>query len=409
PRHRKKDALPSMQQASSYDQATPSASTAQNHTAGGKGGDAPMSQEPHGNSSSKTPAGEGGPEARGKYIPSSTAPSTATNPSQAALSQTSPGATATSHVSSEDTKNTKIELETKPGTYAPHEVQTEPRENRANSKLASTSILPALSAPAPPPPPPASITSAMTPPRDAIADSLYFSDFADVVWDPRPPPRRKVGEAGAGTEAEDGPEALAEAKALWQRDSDLLQRVAPVHAEKAMQVLQACRHDIERASQVLTVRHGIQVHGMPVTRTTRRSQWAPPTPLPLPCTIPARLQPPTEPPHVHSTRRPTPGMAEAGGGEGRGGWAGPRAGFRVMVDRPDAEGYTREEVKQATEAFMRCGRDLVAVAAALGWQRSRVVEYYYRVWKFSPAYQVWKATRHQVGLPSARGTSGKSG
>ena len=64
------------------------------------------------------------------------------------------------------------------------------------------------------------------------------------------------------------------------------------------------------------------------------------------------------------------------------------AAVRAAGKKTDAQNVTREEARRAADAFMRYGRNLNGVAKALGWKKSRVVEYYYCVWKFSPGYQV---------------------
>eukprot|EP00904_Undaria_pinnatifida_P001417 jgi/Undpi1/11276/HiC_scaffold_30.g13574.m1 len=188
---------------------------------------------------------------------------------------------------------------------------------------------------------------------------LSFEDVAELVWDPRsgPKPRRDGSRASRGSVE----------RAMWERDSALLERVAPAHAEKAMQVLQMHRHDVERAGHMLMVRHGIPVVGLSSVRTTRNSR--------------AEQQAAS-----NST-----------------------TSARAATKKTDAQNVTREEARQAADAFMRHGRNLNAVAEALGWKKNRVVEYYYTVWKFSPAYQVWKTTRHQAGLPGVGGAGQASG
>ncbi|CAM9354401.1 unnamed protein product [Choristocarpus tenellus] len=230
--------------------------------------------------------------------------------------------------------------------------------------------------------------------RDDAADIAAFSDIAELVWSPRPPlPRRKnVGGDGTGDACKGSPEAAdAVTAAAWARDSDLLRRLAPAHVEKAMQVLQVCRHDPDRAAQVLSVRHGIKVDGMGVARTTRNTCGGEGLGLPL-SSSPAT--------GVQAVEVQSPRASFGGGGS----WGGVGYGG-VATDTPDAQGFRREEVSRANEAFVQHGRNLDAVALLLGWRKNRVVDYYYRVWKFSPSYQVWKATRHQAGLPVSTGGS----
>lgn len=248
-----------------------------------------------------------------------------------------------------------------------------------------------------PPPPP--------PPSPPPLPELSFEDVAELVWDPRSGPKpRGVAEARgrAGTAASKS----ALERAMWDRDSTLLERVAPAHAEKSMQVLQTCRHDVERAAQMLTVRHGIHVVGLSSVRTTRNKR--------------AEQQALSA-----AVSRPCSSLAGtcSGGGGGSGGSVGSasggngsngtsfegwqsaavpttvaavpvRAAAAATVASPrgckqtDAQGVTREGAKLAGDAFMRHGRDLNAVQKALGWPKKEVVEYYYCVWKYSPAYQV---------------------
>lgn len=245
----------------------------------------------------------------------------------------------------------------------------------------------------PPPPPP--------PPPMALPE-VPFEDVAELVWDPRSGPKpRGVAEARgqAGTAA--GKQALE--RAMWDRDSTLLERVAPAHAEKSMQVLQTCRHDVERAAQTLTVRHGIHVVGLSSVRTTRNK----------------RAEQQALSPAVRRHCSSLAGSRSGGGGGASGGmgsssssgasfegWqsavvsttttgsvparlvsAAPAAASRGCK-QTDAQGVTREAAKLAGDAFMRYGRDLNAVQKALGWKKKEVVEYYYCVWKYSPAYQV---------------------
>lgn len=226
---------------------------------------------------------------------------------------------------------------------------------------------------------------------------MSLDDVAELLWDPRAGPKPKclytraatIGDGGADEPAS---RAEVEERAMWERDSMLLDRVPQAHMEKAMQVLQACRHDAERAAQMLTVRHGIPVVGLGGIRTTRHSRADQPS---VPVAQPGFLA-------WHGA----PGMGAGGtgvngaaGSTGNSGGANAALGggsqsntalhtARFMGRTVDLQGFSREETKAAGDAFMRFGRDLDAVKAALGWKKSRVVEYYYCVWKFSPAYQV---------------------
>ncbi|CAM9267447.1 unnamed protein product, partial [Scytosiphon promiscuus] len=156
----------------------------------------------------------------------------------------------------------------------------------------------ALARSPPPPPPP--------PPRD-----LTFEDVAELVWDPRSGPKpRGVAEARGpgGTIAN----RRALERAMWERDSTLLERVAPAHAEKAMQVLQMHRHDVERAAQMLTVRHGIHVVGLSSVRTTRNKR--------------AEQQQQQQQQALHPSSRPLSALTGRSGGGGGGGGSGRSSG-----------------------------------------------------------------------------------
>lgn len=227
-----------------------------------------------------------------------------------------------------------------------------------------------------------------------VAPDLYFDDVAELMWNPRAGPKpRFVPEAGGAAGARGEADRLALERAMWDRDSTLIERVASAHAEKAMQVLQVHRHDVERAAQMLTVRHGIPVQGLSSVRTTRHSraeQQAASNTARSGAPLPSGL-----------AWRGVPSAAYGCGGGTSGGGAGSSAGAvagwqsaAVVTPRgagakkTDAQGITREEARLAGDAFMRYGRDLNAIAKVLDWKKSRVVEYYYCVWKFSPAYQV---------------------
>lgn len=184
---------------------------------------------------------------------------------------------------------------------------------------------------------------------------LSFEDVAELVWDPRSGPKPKG--AGDGKKDENS-RRLAVERTMWERDSTLLGRVAPAHMEKAMQVLQTCRHDVEKAAQLLSVRHGIHVIGLSNVRKTR-----------------------------HSLAEQQAAVADGIGSleSGRGTDA---ASLRTLGKKSDAQGYSREEISLAGRAFMQHGRNLEKVTKQLGWKKNRVVSYYYSVWKYSPAYQV---------------------
>lgn len=232
-----------------------------------------------------------------------------------------------------------------------------------------------------------------------IAPDLSLDDVAELLWDPRAGPRPRGvyngSTAGIGVGDHFADRATLEERAMWERDSALLERVAPAYAEKAMHVLQTARHDVDRAAQMLTVRHGIQVEGLGV-RQTRNSR--------------AEQQSSVNTARPGSLAWRGASVAAAGGGSGgvTGGGSGDAcgcgsggagsasvssnttaaAGRQGGGRKSDAQGFSREETKLAGDAFMRHGRHLDAVADVLGWKKSRVVEYYYCVWKFSPAYQV---------------------
>lgn len=209
-----------------------------------------------------------------------------------------------------------------------------------------------------------------------IPPDLSFDDVAELVWDPRAGSKpRGMVEASRGRPGRGDDERLALERAMWDRDSALLARVAPAYAEKAMQVLQMHRHDVERAAQMLTVRHGIPVVGLSSVRKTRNASAEQQA-------VAASARPGW--PLGRLCWRDGQGGGGGTGGTGSGGGASGAAGG----GKTDAQGVTREEAKAANDAFMRHGRDLNAVTKALGWKKSRVVEYYYGVWKFSPGYQV---------------------
>ena len=230
---------------------------------------------------------------------------------------------------------------------------------------------------------------------------LSFEDVAELVWDPRsgPKPRRDGSRASRGSVE----------RAMWERDSALLERVAPAHAEKAMQVLQMHRHDVERAGHMLMVRHGIPVVGLSSVRTTRNSraeQQAASNSTTSGPSLTAGLAWRGSSANVRGGGSGGGGSNGGGGGKGggtgacgarppaaaaaaaAGGVAAAGLAARAATKKTDAQNVTREEARQAADAFMRHGRNLNAVAEALGWKKNRVVEYYYTVWKFSPAYQV---------------------
>ncbi|CAM9215010.1 unnamed protein product [Sphacelaria rigidula] len=278
-------------------------------------------------------------------------------------------------------------------------------------------------------------TAAVTPNVSLVGPipDLSLDDVAELVWDPRAGPRPR-GVEPAATAAADGTknnDAVAAAagerlarleKAMWDRDGTLLERVAPAHLEKAMLVLQTCRHDVDRAAQMLTVRLGIQVEGLGI-RTTRHSRVEK-----QPSSSSARLIEPTSARSalpwrggasssssfvaVGSSNDGGSGGSDASGGRVgavtlpggsrssvAGGVGGAGRGAGSAGRDADAQGFSREDTKQANDAFMRYGRDLNAVQSTLGWSKKRVVEYYYCIWKFAPQYQVWKARRHHAGLP----------
>ena len=214
--------------------------------------------------------------------------------------------------------------------------------------------------------------------------NLAFEDVAELVWDPRSGPKPKgAGEGRTGEKAK-----LAVKRAMRERDSTLLGRVAPAHTERALQVLQTCRHDVERAAQMLSVRHGIHVIGLSSVRKTRNS-------------------------HAEQQALDAAGWRGSGSDPGgaSGGWSGDTCNVaatpggwqpamtascpRSASKRADAQGVSHAEARLAGEAFKRHGRDLDAVAKALGWKKNRVVDYYYCVWKYSPAYQV-KESSNQI-------------
>lgn len=245
-----------------------------------------------------------------------------------------------------------------------------------------------------------------------VSPDLSLDDLAELVWHPRagarprglePPSAAQIRAGRIGAVGQENDDATRDRvarleKAVWDRDSALLEKVAPAHMEKAMQVIHTCRHDVERAAQMLTVRLGIQVEGLGI-RQTRNSRMG------------KKQQ------ASHCSRKPSPigtGLAWRGngvsagapgggsdgsgacggasGGNGAGAsTAGDAATGRGVVGgsrKADAQGFTREETKMAGDTFMRYGRDLNAVTKVLGWKKGRVVEHYYCIWKYSPAYQV---------------------
>lgn len=200
---------------------------------------------------------------------------------------------------------------------------------------------------------------------------LSFEDVAELVWDPRSGPKPKG--AGDGKKDENARRVAVE-RTMWERDSTLLGRVAPAHMEKAMQVLQTCRHDVEKAAQMLSVRHRIHVIGLSNVRKTRHSL----------------------------AEQQAAGVDGMGGLEIGSGDVGRRgadaASLRALGKKADAQGYSREEIALAGKAFMQHGRNLDKVTKELGWKKNRVVNYYYCVWKFSPAYQVNNVQVYEVML-----------
>lgn len=238
---------------------------------------------------------------------------------------------------------------------------------------------------------------------------LSFDEVAELVWDPRagPKPRGMVEREYPG-----GKEAyrIALERAMWERDSTLLERVAPAHAEKAMQVLQVHRHDVERAAQMLSVRHGIHVVGLSSVRATRNSragQQASSNPSRSSSPLAAGL------PWHGVPVKVSCGDGSGGGSRPTGnvlvkGWEPAAASSSLAPPKPvskkaDAQGLTREEATLAEKAFFRYGRDIDAVAKELGWKRNRTVEFYYCVWKYTPRYQVITrvSCRYNVGLKEA--------
>ncbi len=62
----------------------------------------------------------------------------------------------------------------------------------------------------------------------------------------------------------------------------------------------------------------------------------------------------------------------------------------------DSQGLRLNEVQKAFLCFRKHGRDLHAVSGELGWPITTTVSFYYNIWKKSPVYQWWKATRRPV-------------
>lgn len=67
------------------------------------------------------------------------------------------------------------------------------------------------------------------------------------------------------------------------------------------------------------------------------------------------------------------------------------------LDGKDMSGWTRLDVEKGTEAFMLCGRDIGTARQMLDWPMKKAVKFYYCVWKYTPQYVQWKATRSGLG------------
>ncbi len=62
----------------------------------------------------------------------------------------------------------------------------------------------------------------------------------------------------------------------------------------------------------------------------------------------------------------------------------------------DSQGLRLNDVQKAFLCFRKPGRDLHALPGELGWSVTTTVSFYYNIWKKSPVYQWWKATRRPV-------------
>ncbi len=62
----------------------------------------------------------------------------------------------------------------------------------------------------------------------------------------------------------------------------------------------------------------------------------------------------------------------------------------------DAQGLRLHDVQKALSLFRHHGRNFHAITAELGWPATTTVSFYYNIWKKSPVYQWWKATRWPV-------------
>lgn len=121
--------------------------------------------------------------------------------------------------------------------------------------------------------------------------------------------------------------------------------------EQALEVLYSVDHDPEAAAEVLKKRHGIFVV-MPATNNVESL-----------------------------TNHRTPNTRDDGGNAS----CGSSTTEKLPGGEPDTHHVTKagaEQTKKAETAFMTHGRDLDAVKRDLQWEKKKVVEYYYRVWKF---------------------------
>ncbi len=68
----------------------------------------------------------------------------------------------------------------------------------------------------------------------------------------------------------------------------------------------------------------------------------------------------------------------------------------------DSPGLRLNEMQKAFSCFRKHGRDLHTVSGELGWPITTTVSFYYDIWKKSPVYQWWKATRRPVNAVLTR-------
>ena len=199
-----------------------------------------------------------------------------------------------------------------------------------------------------------------------------FEEFGEVVWKPKDLARDEE-----------------------KSRSSFLERVPPVHTEKALRALHQARHNTRMAEKLLHEQHGISLP--PPEKQAELSSGDGPqgtggggggggggSEAEALIQHGIRLSPPKK--QVESAANRAPETSGGGGGGG---------GANVSTQRQDytkATGdYTKAEVERAKRAFIKHGRNLDAVKMELGWTKSAVVEYYYHVWKRTTDYLVSEA------------------